>query len=40
VIENKQQQWRIDGGRKQMALGLMAVNGEKTEAIGRRSLLL
>jgi hypothetical protein len=39
VAENRQQQ-KTDGGGKKMALGLMAVNGGKTEAIERRSLLL
>jgi hypothetical protein len=34
-------QWqRADSGREQMALGLMAVDRGKTEAIGSRSLLL
>jgi hypothetical protein len=37
---DKQQQWRTDSSREQTALGLMAVNGGKTEAIRRRSLLL
>jgi hypothetical protein len=37
-MENK---WRRTySGREQMALGLMAVDRGKAEAIGRRSLLL
>jgi hypothetical protein len=44
VAENRWR-WRADGtgtngGGEQMALGLMAVDRGKTDAIGRRSLLL
>jgi hypothetical protein len=39
-MENEWRQWRLDGGGKRMALGLMVVNGGKTDDIGRRFLLL
>jgi hypothetical protein len=39
-MENERQQWRTDGSRERMVLGLIAVDRGKTEAIGRRSFLL